>query len=595
MKRSFLFSAIFLIFSVGAQAQNKTILDAMKDELARSMEKLKLENEAGPYYISYGLHDGYSLRISADSGGVVADADSRNRSLRVDLRVGSYAQDNSNFVSLGGLGSTLSGLANAPIPIDDDYEVIRRQIWQMTDQAYKNALDTLSKKKAAMQKTIQAETLPDFTKGEAISSVAAENSFQISKQPWIQLVDQVSRLLLRPKIQKSKVELTVMIGNSYYINSEGALVIKPSSIAQLSIAATTQAEDGMPLNNFRMYTAQRPEGLPERSKIESDIGALISELMTARSAPLAGEYSGPVLFMGEAAGTLFEQGFGNLFAAKKQPVLDMPQMNAMLRGSFDNPFQNKINLKVAAGFLSVKDAPALKDFNQRPLLGSYQVDDEGVPGKEVSLIENGILKNLLMSRTPVKGMEQSNGHARGGGAGIGVVQVISTNKKSYAQLKQQLIEAAKEDGLEFGYIVRGITPVSESMADTESIQSMVLSALSPQGPAQFNLTKPYSIFRVYPDGREEMVRGVEFGSISINALKNILATSDDETVCNYPVSMSNLRSGLGGMLSILGDLGPGLLTNYATVITPSLLISGIDLKKSGGNYPKLPIVASPIQ
>jgi hypothetical protein len=592
MKRSLLFAAIFLIFSGAVPAQNQDILNAMKDELARSMEKLKLENEAGPYYLSYALRDEYSLNIAADSGGVIVNSEGRIRLLSVDLRVGSYALDNSNFGS-SGLGSIL-GSANAAIPIDDNYDVIRRQIWQVTDRAYKNALNTLVKKKASMQNMVQAENLPDFTKGLATTNLAAENSLQVQRQPCVQLVEQVSRLLLHPDIQKSDVNLSVTVGNSYFVSSEGAVVIEPSSVTLLSISASAQAEDGMPLRNFRNYPAARPEGLPERAQIETDIKNLVSDLMTARSAPLAGDYSGPVLFMGEAAGELFEQGFSGLFAARRTPVAENAQMNALLRGSAENPFQSKINLKVAAGFLSVKDVPALKSYNRKPLLGSYEVDDEGMPGREVRLVENGILKNLLMSRTPVKGMEQSNGHARGGAAGVGVLQVISTNKKSYPQLKQQLIEAAREEGLEFGYIVRGITPLSAPLDDMDDFKGILMMLGGPES-SQFRLTKPYSIFRVYPDGKEEMVRGVEFGSIANNALKSVLATSDDEIVYNFPAALAGLRSGMGGMISILGNAGLGGLLNYASVITPSLLISGIDLKKSQGSYPKLPIVKSPVQ
>ncbi len=263
------------------------------------------------------------------------------------------------------------------------------------------------------------------------------------------------------------------------------------------------------------------------------------------------------------------------------PVSDNPQMNSTLRS--ENPVQDKIGMKVAAGFLSLKATPGLKSYNQKPLLGSYQVDDEGVSAREVSLIEDGILKNLLTSRTPVKGFPESNGHGRGGAASPSVIQVISTQKKTYEQLKQELVKAAKEEGFEFGYVVRGITPVSESSADsTDLIQSLLGSIRNPQ-QSQFRLTKPFLIFRVYPDGREEMIRGLEFEGISFNALKNVLATSEDAIIYDYPVRAGNVLSSLGGKIR----------SNFATVITPSLLISGIDLVKSRGNYPKLPIVAYP--
>jgi predicted Zn-dependent protease len=598
MKRSIFLFAIFLVFQSGVYAQKKVLLDAMKDELARTMEQLKLNGEAGPYYVSYFLQDAHTLRITADYGAITVNSDNQYRTLKVDLRVGSYDQDNSNFLSLANIaGLVNSGSSNVRIPIDDNYDVLRTQIWQATDRAYKTALETLSKKKASLQNTVQAEPVPDFSKSETISSLGTENSMVIQKEQWSQLVDQLSKLFLKqPGIQKSKVDLNVQIANFYYVNSEGTAGIEPFSVARLSVVATTQADDGMPLQNFRAYTADRPEGLPEKAKLDSDVKTLISEILAAKSAPVAEEYSGPVLFADQAAGELFSQGLGNLLVARKPPVADSPQTNAMLSRYMENPFVSKLNMKVAASFLSLKATPALKSSNQKALLGAYALDEEGVRSREVSLIENGILKGLMSSRAPVKGIAQSNGHGRGGGPAPSVIRVISTNKKTYQQLKEALINAAKEEGLAYGYMVRGLTPASEAASgDADIIESLVMSQQGPPEPTQFLLTRPYSVFRIYPDGREELVRGVEFGSVSINAFKNVLATSDDEFVYDYPVSSSGILGNLSGILSLLGGGSSAGLGYNATVITPSMLVGGIDLKKSKGNYPKLPIVSYPAQ
>ena len=391
----------------------------MKDELARSMQQLKLEGEAGPVFMFLILlTDAYVLRITADSGAITANSENRNRTLKVDLRVGSYTQDNSNFLSLSNTAGLLNTItaSNVRLPIDDDYDVLRRQIWQATDRAYKNALETLTKKKASLQNTVQTEALPDFVKGAAVTSMANENSFAVQRAQWDQRVDQIAKLFLRQQsIQKSRVDLSIQISNSYYVNSEGATGIEPSSSARLVIAAATQAEDGMPLGNYRIYTAVRPEGLPEKANLESDVKTLISELLAARTAPLADEYSGPVLFMHEAAGELFSQGFANLLAATKLPLSDSPQANAMLGRTMENPFMGKINMKVAASFLSLKDVPTMKNTTRNRFWDPTEWTTEGVRGCDVSLIENGMLKNLLSSRAPVKGAEQSNGHARAGG------------------------------------------------------------------------------------------------------------------------------------------------------------------------------------
>jgi predicted Zn-dependent protease len=589
MKRSLLLVTFLLFSYCSAPAQNQILLSAMKDELTRSMEQLRLPNQPTPYFISYFLSDTSSLRIISDSGAVTVNTENRNRALKLELRVGSYTQDNSNFIGPMNLGGGM--MSNmVPIPLDDNYDLIRRRLWQATDRAYKSAIEILNRKKNAFQNTSQNDPLPDFTKGEAISSIAPENSMLIQKQSLIQLIDQISKgFLNQPGIQRSKVDLTVQINNSYYVNSEGTTGIEPSSATQLIVAADTQAADGMPLHNYRVYTVALPQGLPTATILEADIKALISELLQARSAPVAGEYSGPVLFTGEAAAELFSQGFAKLMTGRKLPSSGAPQVRMQISRALENPFANKMNMKVAASFLSVKALPTMKAYNGKPVLGSYKMDEEGILSRDVSLIENGILKNLMVSRTPVGEIKESNGHGRGGRPNPSVLQVISTNRKPYPQLKQELINTAKEEGLEFGYIVRGITPAPEALSEGNAGGNQQ----GPPDPTQFRMTKPYSVFRVYLDGREEMVRGLEFGSININILRNVIATSDDEIASDYLISAANSVSGGNALGMAVAGISPR--PNYATIITPSLLIPGIDLRKSIAGYPRLPIVSYPMK
>jgi predicted Zn-dependent protease len=592
MKKLFLMFALLVL--PGAHAQNSVILNAMKDELKRSVEELKLDREAGPYYLSYQVKDIYTLRITADSGAITVNSANHNRTLKADLRVGDYALDNSNFMSLSSQSSIAAMLMpGIPIPIDNDYAVLRRQIWQTTDRAYKTALETLAKKKAALQNTVQTEALPDFTKGDASSSLSPESSISVPAERWTQFVDQLSKLFTgQQKIYRSKVDLKVLVVNSYYANSEGAVGVEPSSATRLSLTAATQADDGMPVGNYLVFTAARPEGLPDRAQLESQVKGMIADLLATRAAPLAQDYSGPVLFEAQAAAELFGQGFGKFLLANRTPVSDSAQFSAMF-GRMENPFLGKLNTKVAPAFLSVKAVPALKDFNRKPLLGSYVMDEEGVKCRDVNLIENGILKNLLTTRAPVKGLTESNGHSRGGSAAPGAIQVISSKKITAQDLKQELIKAVKEENLPYGYIVRGLTPVPESMESEElSIESLLMSQQGPPEPTQFRLTKPCSVFRVYPDGKEELIRGAEFSSLSINTFKNIVAASDQEIAYDYPLN-AGASSAAGGLLGLLGVSGMAGPDYYATVITPSLLIRGIDLKKASSTFQKPPIVSSP--
>ena len=537
------------------------------------------------------------LSIAADSGAIISNSENRVRILKTDLRVGDYTLDNSNFLSLLNMASMISS-SNSRLTVDDDYDVLRRQIWLATDGAYKAALDKIAKKKAALQNTVQTEKLPDFTKSSATSIIRPEASFSIQREQWASVVDQLSRLFIKQQqIQNSKVGLRIQVINSYYVNSEGARSIEPAAISQLLVTATTQAEDGMPVGDLLVYKASDPGELPELEKLKLDVNRMINELLMTRTAPVAEDYNGPILFVGQAAGELFGQGIGKFLLGRRVPLADNPQLNSMLGLTMGNPFLNKINKRVAAKFLSITAEPKLKDFKGKSLMGAYEIDEEGVLSQDVSLIENGILMNLLTTRVPVKGFAQSNGHFRDGVPTPSVIHITSTNTLTPEQLKQELINVVEDEGLPYGYMVKGLIPpsVEAQMMGSDIVSSLLVRQQGPSEPTQFSLTRPYSISRVYPDGKEEVVRGLEFRSHSINILKKIEATSNNEIVYNYPTNAPSVSSGMAStLLRLLGGAGmPG--QNFSTVITPSFLISEIDMKKISSNFSKPPIVDYPMK
>ena len=591
MKKAVLSITIFILLTgVCSLAQEAVLTKALKDELARSMAKLRLENESKPYYISYLVRDVYTLNIQADSGAITTDEENRRRTLRVDLRVGGYELDNSHFLSMGGGGF---GFGRGVLSLDDNYDVLRRQIWLATDSAYKSALDTFTKKKAHLRHTIRTESLPDFTKGEKFSSVKPAVPYEADRNELARLIDGVSKLFLKnDEIQKSKVNFSSRLENRYYVNSEGAVSVEPRVASRLAVTASTQADDGMPLRNFLVYTFGKPGDIPEKETLSKDIAGMIDEMAALKKAPLIEDYSGPVLFESQAAAEILAQGFVDKLLAKRTSESDNAQFN-MFSSRSENPYLGKIGSRVVADTISVKALPALGEYNGSACLGSYEVDDEGARAQEVSLIENGVLKTLLMSRSPVKGLDKTNGHFRGAATTPSVIRLTARKGLSGKKLKDKLTKAVKSEGLEYGYIVRSVIPPSEA-DDLEEIdiRAMMFSQFS-MDSTQFKLSRPVMVYRVYPDGKEELVRGAEFGSISIKSFENVAALSKDEYVYNYLASSSEQQPfniSIRGFGSFMRRAGGG---NYSTIITPSFIISELDLKKSSGNYRKPPIVGYP--
>src|SRR5262249_44491780 len=122
-------------------------------------------------------------------------------------------------------------------------------------------------------------------------------------------------------------------------------------------------------------------------------------------------------------------------------------------GDQQSALASKLGQKVAAPILSAADDPTVESGPGKiGIYGAYKIDDEGVPARRVSLIEKGVLKSLLMSRTPRKEIEHSNGHARaprfaGPRAHLGTLVVSGSRGLSRPALLEELAKIAKGGGV----------------------------------------------------------------------------------------------------------------------------------------------------
>jgi len=266
---------------------------------------------------------------------------------------------------------------------------------------------------------------------------------------------------------------------------------------------------------------------------------------------------------------------------------DNAQFN-MFSSKKENPFLSKIGNLVMGKSMFVKAEPTLQNFEDSPVLGSYDVDEEGVKAQEVNLIENGKLKQVMMSRSPVKGFDRSNGHFRGGTSSPSVVHLGSSEALSYKALKEKLFEMLQEEELPYGYIIKSIIPPTEAADLAEmDFQAMFMGQFS-DSPSQIKLSRPVAVFKVYPDGKEELVRGMEFESLNLKTFKDLTIAGDDAFAYNYPISSSELPFDMSifGMSNLKDQI-------FATIISPSFIIEEIDLSKSSGSFRKPPIVSYP--
>ncbi len=566
----------------GSDWQSDVLLRAMEHELARSLDTLQLEELEKPYFVEYAVVDTLSTVLEATFGAGVRRDQSRMRSVRVDVRVGSHELDNSEFLGMRSFMSMSMFPRN--LVQEDDYLALRHDLWLATDAAYKAALEQLAQKRAFAQNRVQEEQVPDFSAEAPTVLVEPSTEGAFDESTWQETVRTLSSVFREhPVIDESSVTLRVESSTKYLVNSDGSMVRQPASLVVLYARAATQASDGMRLKHFVPFYARAIEDLPPEAEMEVAVRRMAEELTTLAAAPVLDDYIGPVLVSGQASAELFAQVLAPHLSGHRPPLLENQAMAAMMPSS---ELANRLNRRVLPPSFNVVDDPTQEAFADESLMGSYAVDDQGVLAQTVTLIEDGVLRTFLMSRRPREDIPQSNGHGRAGGFGPTTAQpgnlfVRADEELSPEELKDELIAMAEDEGLEYGLLVSVLDDPGITGTDPSSLSNIFL--MMPQGQSQSTLTSPILAYRVYvEDGREELVRGLGFSAVSVRSLRDIVASGSDYYVGNR---MGTSGGGLFGNVSRFmppGLAGPGSQGIPAAVVAPSVLFEELEIKRMSG-------------
>jgi len=556
-------------------ADNDVVMRAMVDELARSMT-LQMKDLETPYFIQYSVDDSIAYDLSASYGAITSFNRDRSRTFMSRVRVGSAELDNTNFSSGGGFfggGAGGSG-GRAALPIDDDYMAIRQAIWWATDNDYKESVETLTRKRAHMEDKNIEDRPPDFSEAEPVKHIEPTAELHFNDDAWREKIAKLSaRFKNYNQVQDSSVRLLVGAGNAFVVNSEGTRVRTADTGLLLTVNAEVQAEDGMLLSGSFTHTGETQADIPGLDELAKEVDKLVADLTGLMKAPIIESYTGPVLFDGVASGQLFRQLVADGVAGSVTPV-GTQRRSATGAGSLEK----KIGHRILPKSFQVYDDPTVKKSDGDILFGHYRYDDEGVKARKVDIVVNGVLKNMDMSRVPTKKLSGTNGHGRrppGSGrvkASIGCLFVQDDDAMSDAELKTALIDAAKEEGLEYGLRISSLR--APGIASSQS--DIFAFFMRMQRGQQAGLGDPVLAYRVYvDDGHEELVRGMEFDTVEVRSLKKILAAGDAPTVYNY------IGIGLGGA------------TPPSTIIAPAMLFEELELHKIEKEHDKLPILKAP--
>jgi TldD protein len=543
---------------------------AMQDELARSMADLKLGDEARPYYLAYSLYDLDQATVNATLGAITSSHAYRGRIVRTDLRVGDPSFDNTNFEA---------GARVETVPIEDDYAALRRELWLRTDEAYKAALETLARKRAAAEGQAAAAeddaAVGDFSKEPPAHLEVPFPSGATDPEALRDTARKLSSVLAEfPEISSSRVSAVYAVVRRRFSSSEGSFVDDHQNTVRIDVVAQTQAPDGMKLHSFVPFTALTPAGLPPLAEMEKSVRAMAKELSAMRTAPVASSGAGAVLFEGLAAPQLVKLLIGDQVAGTPPPRTAQAGSD---EGNDQGAFATKLGQKVAGATVGAVDDPTLAAGpGKAPLFGSYKIDDEGVPAQRVTLIEHGVLKSLLMSRTPRKEITHSNGHARAPKfaaprARVGTLVVSGARTLSRAGLLDELGKIAKSGGVTT-YVVRLLDDDSIPGSEADDLTSLLSFGMGSHGPPP---VRPLVVYRV-DHGKETLVRGLLLENLLPRSLKDITAVGADGVVSNF----------LEG--------GAGFSGVPTTIISPALLVSDVDVRRQTGRNRKPPLYPSPL-
>ena len=531
-------------------AVSDPVLKAMQTEIARATTELG-KAEQPPYYLGYTVYDQEYVVLVGAYGSLLTNAAGQRRFADVNMRVGKPELDNTHGQSRP------SGVNSGSLPLGNDGDAIARVLWELTDREYKRAVPSLMNVRTnTAVRAEEEDKSPDFSKEKPqthIGEVEAVPPFD--RTAWEGEIKRLSGVFRKyPEVYYATVMIQVQRTNSRMVSSEGSAIVSPSASTRLIMEAQTRADDGMDLLRVETFQAPAASNLPSEADLTGKIEKMATDLIALRKAPVAEPYDGPAILSGRAAAVFFHEVLGHRLEGHRQRDEEEGQT-----------FTKKIGQEVLPKFLSVTDDPTVHEMGGMKLAGAYEFDNEGEPSRKVEVIKDGVLKNFLMSRMPIKNFEQSNGHGRNQPGRMptgrqGNLIVTSTQTVPEAEMRQKLIDEVKKQGKPYGLyfddIQGGFTLTTRSL------------------PQAFQVL-PVLVYKVYADGRpDELVRGVDIVGTPLAALTRILTTGDQPKVFN-------------------GVCGAESGQVPVAAIAPSMLFSEMEVQKRAHEHERPPLLPPP--
>jgi len=551
VRTSAVFSLAALLLGGSVHGQSP-LVKILSDELERNFTALKQKADPAPYFLGYEVTDLQEDLILASRGSIDGQNHSRNRILDTTVRVGTPKFDNYRRVGSDRVRFTLP----TRIALDDNADSIRKTVWLTTDRVYRGAAQRLIRIQSDEKlRSAAADGSDDFSVEQPQKFFSSPPELKFNSAEWAARLRKVSAEMSKyPGAINSDVGVEVQRVMTTLVTSEGTRVETGRLFARLMISARGKATDGMDLGSMETFETGDPSTLPKDAQILEAVERAGKNLTALLHAPPADPFVGPAILSGRAAGVFFHEIFGHRIEGHRQKDETEGQT-----------FTKSVGKPVLPTFLSVIFDPTRAEYNGITLNGTYAYDDEGVKARPIVAVDKGILKEFLMSRSPINGFPNSNGHGRRS-PGNEIVSrqsnliVESSNKVSDAELRKMLIEEIKKQGKPYGLYFDQVTGGYTTTAS--------------RGLQAFTVI-PLIVYRVFADGRpDELIRGADIVGTPLASFEKIIATSDKMEVFN----------GICGAES--GNVP-------VSAVAPALLVSQIEIQRKERSQDRPPILARP--
>ncbi len=533
------------------------VIRTMERELQRSFNKLHIKGNPKPYFISYLLWDVRSYHMQAALGSKESSEKDHQHLLEVDLRVGDYRQDNSNFQG----GIVFGPRLRLPLPQENDTDLIALSLWAATDAKYKVALEQLEQKRAFLAGHNGKDTLPDFSRQKVLRQIHGDDTTVLDTAGINATGKDLSRVFMDyPWLEESRVGYQYYYTTFYYVDSDGSRYIESVKEHTLLVSLLTQAKDGAPLWDYLRVSTRAPlavgQGAFSTSALRDSVAPLIKRLDYLRNADPLPNYRGPILFTGTAAGELLNKSLLFPQSRLREPLGAGVEPNFMLSLSGRKLFPNEV---------TVVDTPGMADFRGQALFGHYAVDQQGQPAETVRLVSDGRVTGYLLGKVPVLKVKDyaSNGHWRYGGGFPGVTVLRSSKAVSERELQSRLAALGSDEGTGYGLVVSKLLDEDAYKLLHHPLAAQLAVSEGLDGRGVFTLSTPCEMDRLDSHtGKVTAVRGLSFPVLDSKSLRDIAAIGNMPYLTEPQASFS--------------------------ILCPSLLFSLLDMKGSHNTQPRLP-------